>query len=56
MPDDFYSYSLYGSINTFFNLLENLQLGGELTIGNRVNKNGKTGYAERFQAMVKFIF
>jgi hypothetical protein len=55
-PDNFYSYSFYGSINTFFNLLENLQFGGEFTIGNRTNKDGKSGYAERFQAMAKFTF
>ena len=56
LPPNFYSYSFYGSINTFFNLLENLQLGGELTIGNRVNKDLKTGFAERFQFMAKFTF
>jgi DcaP outer membrane protein len=55
-PDNFYKYSFYGSINTFFNLLENLQFGGEFTIGNRVNKDGKRGIAERFQAMAKFTF
>ena len=56
LPPNFYSHSFYGSINTFYNLLENLQLGGELTIGNRVNQNGRTGSAQRFQLMAKFTF
>ena len=55
-PDDSFSSSLYGSLNTFFDYLANLQVGAEWTFGLRKNKDGQNGGAKRFQIMLKYTF
>jgi hypothetical protein len=46
---------IFQNSNFSINLLENLQLGGAFTIGNRVNKEEKTGKAQRFQFIAKLL-
>ena len=48
-PENAFQSAAYGAINAFYNLLPNLELAGEITIGQRVNKNGQSGSAERLQ-------
>ena len=51
-PDDFYNYSGYFSGNLFWNTKYGTRAGVEYAFGNRVNKNGESGNANR----ISFIF
>ncbi len=55
-PLDAYKSSLYGSVNAFWQPIEMLRLGSELTFGNRKNKDGEIGNAIRFQLAAIFYF
>jgi hypothetical protein len=55
-PLDAYRSSLYGSINSFYEPIESLQFGAEITTGNRMNKDGSLGTASRIQFTAVFSF
>ena len=55
-PDDAYKSSVYGSVNTFWEPIETLRLGAEVTMGNRINKDGQIGTATRAQFAAIFFF
>ena len=55
-PDDAYKSSTYGSVNAFYEPIESLRVGAEITVGDRMNKNGQIGWASRYQLAVIFFF
>lgn len=46
--DDSFNYSYYLSANGFWRITTGARLGGELSWGQRVNKDGESGDAFRF--------
>jgi len=55
-PDEQFDNNQYISVNTFYNILSNLQIGFEFSWGDRQNKDGNTQDASRLQLMAKFDF
>jgi len=55
-PDEAYKSSTYGSANTFYEPIESLRLGAEITVGDRMNKDGHIGWASRIQLAAIFFF
>ncbi|WP_020533497.1 DcaP family trimeric outer membrane transporter [Flexithrix dorotheae] len=55
-PESSYKSSGYSSVNTFIQILPNLQCGAEIVWGRRKNKDGATGHAQRAQLMARFSF
>lgn len=55
-PDDSFKSSYYGSVNAFWEPIEILRLGTELTIGQRTNHNQESGTATRLQFAAIFYF
>lgn len=55
-PDDSFKSSYYGSLNAFWEPIEILKVGTELTFGQRNNHDGKSGTASRLQFAAIFYF
>ena len=55
-PDDSFRSSYYGSVNAFWEPIEILRVGMELTVGQRTNHNRESGTATRFQFAAIFFF
>lgn len=55
-PDDAFSYSFYFSANGFWQITTGARFGGELSWGQRNNKDGKRGNAFRFSFAAYFDF
>jgi hypothetical protein len=55
-PDDAFNYSFYFSANGFWRVTTGARLGGELSWGQRVNKDGQSGDAVRFSFAAYFDF
>lgn len=51
-----YRYGLYGTVNTFWNIVPRLQLGAEFNIGRRMNEDGvhRPGYRASIMAQYSF--
>lgn len=55
-PDDSFSSSQYLAVNIFYEPIETINMGLELTNGRRVNKNEENGQATRISLLVSFDF
>ena len=54
-PDDSFRSSYYGSVNAFWEPIEILRVGSELTVGKRTNYDRQSGTATRFQFAAIFF-
>ena len=54
--DDVFNYSYYVSANGFWRVTQGARLGGELSWGQRINKDGQAGDALRFSFAAYFDF
>jgi hypothetical protein len=55
-PDDSFKSSYYGSLNAFWEPIEILRVGTELTVGQRNNHDRQSGTATRLQFAAIFYF
>ncbi len=55
-PDDSFRSSYYGSVNAFWEPIEILRVGTELTVGKRTNYDRQSGTAVRLQFAAIFYF
>lgn len=53
---DSYRYGQYATINGFYNLTGDFQIGAECVIGRRTNYDGVHGHANRFEVMMQYNF
>ena len=53
---DAYRYGQYATINGFYNLTNDFQIGAECVIGRRANYDGERGHANRLEVMMKYNF
>lgn len=51
-----YRYAQYATINAFYNITGDFQVGAEFVAGRRVDIDGVKGHANRFEAMVQYSF
>ncbi len=54
--DDAFGSSHYFAINAFYNPIETIRIGLELTGGSRTNKDGRSGDASRMALLAKYNF
>ncbi len=55
-PDDAFRSSYYGSVNSFWEPIDILRVGVELSVGNRRNQDRQSGTASRLQFAAIFFF
>jgi hypothetical protein len=55
-PADSYNWGYTIRANTFWNIVEGMRLGSEVVWGQRMDKNGQTGDALRFNALFYYDF
>jgi hypothetical protein len=55
-PDDAFKQSAYVSANLFWDPSAGLRMGGEYSWGQRVNKDGQKGTANRISAVLRYDF
>ena len=55
-PDDAFKQSMYVSANLFWDPAPGLRVGGEYSWGQRVNKDGQKGTANRISAVLRYDF
>lgn len=53
---DSYRYGQYATINAFYNLTGDFQIGAECVIGRRSNYDGERGHANRMEVMMQYNF
>lgn len=56
MARDSYRYGQYATINAFYNITGDFQIGAEFITGRRVDLDGVKGHANRFEAMMQYSF
>jgi hypothetical protein len=55
-PSDTFKSSLYFASNVFYNPIETIRLGSEITGGSRTNLDGQKGRSVRISMMASFDF
>lgn len=53
---DSYHYARYATVNGFYNLTGDFQVGAECVIGRRVDYDGAKGHANRLEVMMQYNF
>lgn len=56
MAAESYRYGQYATVNAFYNITGDFQVGAEFVAGRRVNIDGVKGHANRFEAMMQYSF
>jgi hypothetical protein len=56
LPGDAYHKGHYGSVDTFWGIMSNYEVGFGVTVGRRINNDGQSGDAQRFGFIGKFQF
>ncbi len=55
-PTDSFRSSRYLAVTYFYNPIETISLGAEITTGSRINSDSQTGYATRISVLGSFSF
>lgn len=56
LGEDCYRYGQYATVNAFYNITGDFQVGAECVIGRRADYSGERGHANRLEVMMQYNF